>query len=222
MSYNSGTHFMVPGLCVPRQSAARLTGLSAGRAIKIFNYISNTYPMKTTRTLNGWKSRGVLLVMLACTIAVTSCKKSEDGGPGGDAAPGTIKAKIDGASFASLKMTSIANRVNVGGKSIITVQGNESSGKAIVLVMNGVDGPGTYAIGGGANISISASYTEVNIANPTATKIWQAPFDSSVAGEVKIAELTDAAIKGTFTFTAKNTTENSLREITAGAFNMSL
>lgn len=177
--------------------------------------------MKTTRTRNGLKSKGLLLLMMACAIAATSCKKNEDGGPGGDAAPGTIKAKISGASFSSLKMTTMANRISVGGSSMITVQGNETSGKAIVIVMNGVDGAGTYSIGGGANISISASYTEVNISNPTATKVWQAPFDPSVAGEVKIAELTDTAIKGTFTFSAKNTTDNSMREITEGAFNVS-
>src|SRR5690606_12013080 len=99
--------------------------------------------------------------------------------------------------------------------------GNETSGKAIVLVMNGVDEVGTYQIGGGANISISASYTEVNIANPTATKVWQAPFDSSVAGEVKISELSDKAIKGTFSFTAKNNSDYSTKEITNGAFNLS-
>ncbi len=177
--------------------------------------------MKTTKTRSSART-GYALLMMICVLAMPSCKKNEDGGPGGDAAPGTIKAMIDGSSFSSLKMTSVANRINAGGTSIITVQGNESSGKAIVLVMNGVDGTGTYSIGGDANISISASYTEVNISNPTATKIWQAPFDSSVAGEVKIAELTNTTIKGTFTFTAKNTMDQSVREVTEGAFNMSL
>ncbi|GGC31108.1 hypothetical protein GCM10011386_23860 [Parapedobacter defluvii] len=172
--------------------------------------------------MNGLKTNFVLLLMLACAMATTSCKKNEDGGPGGDAAPGTIKAKINGAAFASLKMTSVANRINVGGTSMITVQGNESSGKAIVLVMNGVDSPGTYQIGGSASISISASYTEVNISNPTNTQVWQAPFDSSVSGEIKIAELTDKVIKGTFQFTAKNSKDQSMREVTDGAFNMSL
>ena len=178
--------------------------------------------MKTTRTMRLMKNSYAVLLMLTCALAVTSCKKNNDGGPGGDAAPGTIKAKIDGASFTSLKMTTIGNRVNVGATSMITVQGNEASGKAIVLVMNGVDGPGTYQIGGGANISISGSYTEVNISNPTATQVWQAPFDATVAGEVKIAELTDKTIKGTFTFSAKNTKDNSMREITEAAFNVGL
>ena len=171
--------------------------------------------------MNGLKSRGVLCLMLACAIAATSCKKNEDGGPGGNAAPGTIAAQIGGTSFKSLKMTTMANRVNAGGSSAITVQGSETSGKAIVLVMNGLNESGTYQIGGGANISISASYTEVNIANPTATKVWQAPFDSSVAGEVKISELSDKAIKGTFSFTAKSNSDNSTKEITNGSFNLS-
>lgn len=170
--------------------------------------------------MRAMRSNYFVMLVLACTFAMTSCKKNDAGGTGGDAAPGTIKAKIDGASFTSLKMTTMANRVNVGGSSMVTMQGSETSGKAIVLVMNGVDGPGTYQIGGGANISISASYTEVNISNPTDTKTWQAPFDSSIAGEVKIAELTDKNIKGTFAFTAKNTQENSMRDVTAGAFNM--
>lgn len=162
----------------------------------------------------------LMLFILACAIAMAACKKNEDGGPGGNAAPGTIEAKIGGSSFKSLKMTTMANRVNVGGSSVITVQGNETSGKAIVMVINGVDGAGTYQIGGGANISISASYTEVNISNPTATKIWQAPFDSSVAGEIKIAELTDKVIKGTFSFTAKNNSDGSVKEVTNGSFNL--
>lgn len=176
--------------------------------------------MKINTTKIKQCSRLVML-MVAGTIAMASCKKNEDGGPGGGAAAGTIEAKVSGSSFKSLKMTTMANRVNVGGSSIITVQGNETSGKAIVLVMNGVDGPGTYQIGGGANISISGSYTEVNISNPTATKVWQAPFDSSVAGEIKIAELTDKVIKGTFSFTAKNSSDNSTKEVTNGAFNVS-
>jgi len=166
------------------------------------------------------KNSYFVLLMLACAVAATSCKKNDDGGPDGGAASGTIKAKIGSASFTSLKMTTMANRVNVGGTSMITVQGNETSGKAIVLVMNGVDGTGTYQIGGGANIAISASYTEVNISNPTATQVWQAPFDSSVAGEIKISELTDKVIKGTFQFSAKNNKDNSMREITGGAFNV--
>ncbi len=171
--------------------------------------------------MNRLKSSGILFLMLACVITATSCKKNEDGGPSGDASPGTIEAKIGGSQFKSLKMTTVANRVNVGSSSVITVQGNETSGKAIVMVINGADGPGTYQIGGGANISISASYTEVNISNPTATKIWQAPFDSSVAGELKISELSDKVIKGTFSFTAKNNSDKSIKEITNGSFNLS-
>ncbi len=172
--------------------------------------------MKTTKTI---KNSLMMMLLLAGALAATSCKKSDAGG-GGDAAPGTIKAKINGASFTSLSMTSAASRVSVAGTTMVTIQGSESSGKAIMFVINGVSGTGTYQIGGGANISISASYTEVNISNPTATKVWQAPFDSSVAGEISIAEFTDKVVKGTFNFSARSSQDQSMREVTEGSFNM--
>lgn len=164
-----------------------------------------------------------MLWIAACAIAMTSCKKSDDGGPGGDAAQGTIKASIDGKAFTSLKMTTKATRVNAAGKTMITLQGNDASGKALVFTIMGVETAGTYNIGGGANISVTLGYTEINISNPTDTKTWQAPFDSSIAGEIKIAELTDKVIKGTFSAKAKgNTSSNtSTVDIANGAFNMS-
>ncbi len=163
-----------------------------------------------------------MLWVAACAIALTSCKKNDNGGPGGDAAPGTIKATIDGKAFTSLKMTTKATRVNAGGKPMITLQGNDASGKALIFTILGVETTGTYNIGGGANISIGLGYTEINISNPTDTKTWQAPFDSSIAGEIQISELTDKAIKGTFKAKAKgNTSSNtSTVDITNGAFNM--
>ena len=164
----------------------------------------------------------MMLIALALVFTVTSCSKDDDGGGGGDAASGTVKAKVAGSNFTSSPQLSFASRTDVGGTTTVTVQGNDNSGKAIVLVMNGVTGEGTFQIGGGANISISASYLEVNISNPSATQTWQAPFDSTVAGEVKISELSNTKVKGTFNFTGKNVNgDNSTKAITEGSFNLS-
>ncbi len=163
----------------------------------------------------------IVLMSLALVFTTTSCSKDDDGGGGGDASNGTIKAKVAGANFSSSPQLSAATQINAGGSTVITVQGNDSSGKAIVLVMNGVSETGTFSIGGGANISISASYIEANVSNPTDTQIWQAPFDSTVAGEVNISELSDTKVKGTFNFTGKNVNgDNSTKAITEGSFNM--
>lgn len=170
--------------------------------------------MKTTK--NTWY---VALVVLVCIATGSACKKNDDG-PGGSAAPGTIKAKIGHTAFTSNPQFSTANRVNVGSTATITLQGNDQSGKGIVLVINGVDAPDTYAIGGGANVSISASYIEVNVSDPAATQTWQAPFDSSVAGEVTITALSAENIQGVFSFTAKNAADGATIDISDGAFNM--
>lgn len=162
-----------------------------------------------------------LLIALALVFTATSCSKDDDGGDGGNAAAGTVKAKVAGANYSSNPQLSMASRTTVGGTTTVTVQGNDNSGKAIVLVMNGITGTGSYDIGGGANISISASYIEVNISNPADTKTWQAPFDSTVAGEVSISEFSDTKIQGTFNFTGKNVNgDNSTKAITEGSFNM--
>ncbi|GGD86560.1 DUF6252 family protein [Planktosalinus lacus] len=162
-----------------------------------------------------------LLIAIAVIFTATSCSKDDDGGSGGNAAAGTIKAKVAGSNFSSNPQLSAATQINAGGSTTITVQGNDNSGKGIVLVMNGVDGTGSYNIGGGANISISASYIEVDASNPTAAQTWQAPFDSSVAGEINISEFTASKVVGTFEFTGKNVNgDNSTKEITEGSFNM--
>lgn len=163
----------------------------------------------------------VILVALALIFTATSCSKDDDGGDGGTAASGTVKAKVDGSNYSSNPQLSMASQTTVGSTTTVTVQGNDNSGKTIVLVINGVTGEGTYQIGGGANVSISASYLEVNVSNPAATQTWQAPFDDTVAGEVKINELSSTKVVGTFNFTGKNVNgDNSTKAITEGSFNM--
>ncbi|MCE7054164.1 DUF6252 family protein [Algoriphagus sp. AGSA1] len=170
--------------------------------------------MKTTKN----KMYG-MLIALTLLLAGSSCSNDDERDPG-NADSGTIKAKVDGATFTSNPQFSAANRISVGSTTTVTLQGNDSSGKGIVIVLNGVTGPGIYQIGGGANISISASYIEVNTSNPQATQTWQAPFDSSVAGEVTIDEFTETKITGSFEFTCKNSGNNSTKQITEGAFNL--
>lgn len=167
------------------------------------------------------RTMSLMLIALALIFTGVSCSSDDDGGDGGEAANGTIQAKVDGSNFSSNPQLSAATQVNAGGTTTITVQGNDNSGKGIVIVMNGVTGEGTYQIGGGANVSISVSYIEANASNPQATQIWQAPFDSTVAGEISISEFTTTKVKGTFNFTGKNVNgDNSTKEITDGSFNM--
>ncbi|MEZ4795717.1 MAG: DUF6252 family protein [Flavobacteriaceae bacterium] len=164
----------------------------------------------------------MLLVMTMSLVSLSSCSKDDDGGGGGSAELGTIVAKIDGASMTSVEIATFAS-LNSG---TLQIQGNTggTSSKAIVLTVIGFDGEGTYPLGGGANIFNVAAYqeTDVDISNPTnpEVRIWQAPYDDTEVGEINVSEVTETYIKGTFSFSAKKSDDNSIKNITEGAFNI--
>ncbi|WP_412560131.1 DUF6252 family protein [Winogradskyella sp. MIT101101] len=171
------------------------------------------------RTLKNF----MLLVMTVSLVALTSCKSDDDGGGGGDAPSGTLTASVDGTNFQSLDISSSATVAN-NGQNLIIIASN-SDGNAFAITIIGYSGPGTYPLGGGANIFNSASYTEtdVDINNPqnSTTEIWQAPYDDTQVGEINISEETDSKVIGTFNFSGKNVNgDQSVKTITNGSFNL--
>jgi len=162
--------------------------------------------------------------LVTTSIFLTSCSSDDDGGGGGSAAAGTITAKVDGSWVTSMEMTTFAYQVG----SMLSIQGNTggTSSKAFVFNITTFDGVGTYDIGGTLGLGqANASYTEitVDISNPTAfeSKIWSAPYEGGdKGGEIKISEITDTHIKGTFSYSAKNTDDGSMKEVTEGSFNV--
>lgn len=158
---------------------------------------------------------------LALFLSLSSCS-SDEGGGGGVAAEGTITANVAGSTFTSMELATIANRVNAGGSTIVTIQGSDATGKAINLIINGATQTGTYDIGGENLIAVVGTYIETNIQNPQASKTYVAPYeDGGVAGSITISEMTDTKIVGTFNFTGKNQNDqNDSKAITNGAFNV--
>ncbi|MFD2824387.1 DUF6252 family protein [Lacinutrix iliipiscaria] len=162
----------------------------------------------------------MLLVMTLSLVSLSSCSKDDDGGSGGSAASGTINAKVDGSDFNSMEISSSATVANSGQNLVII--GSNSSGEAITITIFGYEGVGTYEISG-ANINISASYSETDVSNPSSptTEIWQSPYEDSVLGEINISEETDTKVKGTFNFMCKNVGgDNSVKNITDGSFDL--
>src|SRR5690606_10293809 len=137
----------------------------------------------------------ILIMMVAASSLSVSCKSDDDGGGGGPAASGTITAKVDGSSVTTIEMTTAA-QLSGGSLMVTGNDGGSSLNKAFMLTIVGIDGTGTYPIGGGANIYNVASYTEtdVDLSNPTNPDVvtWQAPYDDSEVGEINITELTDS------------------------------
>lgn len=165
----------------------------------------------------------MLFVMIGSLVTLTSCSSDDDGGGSGSASSGVLAAKVDGASFQSMEISSSATLAN-GGQNLIVIASN-SDGNAFAFTILGYEGVGTYPIGGGANIFNSGSYTQtdVDINNPqnSTTEIWQAPYDNTMVGEFRVSEETDSKVIGTFDFTCKNTGgDQSVKTITDGSFNL--
>ncbi|MFA7445118.1 MAG: DUF6252 family protein [Flavobacteriaceae bacterium] len=177
--------------------------------------------MKTTV-----KKIGLLFIATVISSFALSCSSSDDGGGGGSAAAGTITAKVNGTTFTSMEMVTFANWTPEYGT--LTIQGNTTD-KAIVLIMNGVDGPGTYDATSEVSgvFPVIATYMEIEGAasgNPVTTE-WVAPYtDSGVVGWVKIAEIEEGgSVKGTFEFKGRNQDNDSdFRNVTNGSFNIEL
>lgn len=164
------------------------------------------------------KTFNQFFIILLISTAFIACKNDDDGGDGGPAGAGTIEASVDGASFTSTPMLTTATAINLNGTSTISITGSDMGGRNISISIIGVyDGVGTYSIGGGANIVVTASYTEGSTAG---VETWVAPYDDVVAGELNISNDTDTNLTGTFNFMCKNGNDNSIKNITSGSFNV--
>jgi hypothetical protein len=169
----------------------------------------------------------VLFTIISMSLVFSSCSKNEPDGPANSVSEGVIKAKVDGAWVTTESMTGAANLVERVGTLTLLGSTAGTSSKSFMFVVNGFEGAGEYAIGGSNNIAVSGSYTEiaVNLSNPSNSQSnsWQAPYTGgNEVGKITIKEVTDTHVIGTFQFKAKNTKDNTFKEITEGSFNLKL
>jgi len=165
-------------------------------------------------------------LMVACLFlfAIAACKKDKNGGDGGSAGEGTVKAKVGGSSWTSLSMSTNATYITAA--KTLTIMGTDASGKNVKLMIIGYDGStGTWDItsAGAGAISVNASYIETNITNPTASKTYVAPYSGSGAiGKVQISEFSKTgSVKGTFNFKSRNQSDSGdFKDVTEGSFNI--
>ncbi len=168
----------------------------------------------------------IVFLLIGSVMSLTSCSSDDDGGSSGNAASGTLSAKVDGASYQSLEISSSATIANSGSAQTLLIIATNSDGKAFSFNIFNYEGVGTYMIDGdvltGVNVA-SYSETDVNLSNPQAstTELWQAPYENLSVGSISISEETDTKILGTFEFTCKNLNgDNSVKNITDGSFNL--
>ncbi len=169
----------------------------------------------------------LLILSVVSLVTLTSCSKDDNGGDGGNAASGTLTAKVDGISYQSMEISSSATLATAGSVKNLVIIASNSDGNAFAITIFGYTGEGDYKLTG-ADIAITntASYTEtnVNLSNPTAstTEVWQAPYDATEVGSVSVSEETETNVKGTFSLMCKNVNgDGSVKNITEGSFNLS-
>lgn len=171
--------------------------------------------------MKNFKTNLMVLFLLA-SMTFISCS-SGDGGIGGDAGSGIVKAKVDGVSISSIALLTQANKVTAGSSSTLTMQGTNMDGKGFNFVVNNFTGVGTYTIGGSSSVFVTGNYVEGNAQNPLNTSLWSTPYDNTTKrGEISFSEVTATNVKGTFQFTAKNPKDSSVKQITEGSFNVSV
>lgn len=155
------------------------------------------------------KTTFVLILLVAGVIGMTSCKKEDSGD--GSGAGGTMTLKIDGSSWsASLKVAASYS----GG--VLSVTGSDSNAKQCNITLTNISGTGTFDIGGSMTNPNSGRWTQGLGTNDT--YMTQLGLGS---GTCTITELSATQVKGTFSFTAKNT-PGIMVTITEGSFTADL
>jgi hypothetical protein len=166
------------------------------------------------------KTLKILSLFLFTSLLLVSCKKDDDTTGGGSLDVGTLVAKVGGSNFSG-DIVAIATETTAGGNTTIRLQASDATGKAMIILINGYSGTGTYEFSTASNISNIATYTEANISNPMNSKSWVAPYENSgVVGQVNFTEKTATTVKGTFNFKGKEQNGSTFKEITEGSFNL--
>lgn len=147
-----------------------------------------------------------VVTLTLITFLVASCSK-DDSSTSPTASGGSMTASIDGSSWSSSMITQATVQ---GG--VLAVAGQDGSVRQIQLRVINFAGQGTYAIGSG-NMHLATVVT-----GTTANEMFTANMIAG-SGSIVITESTASRVKGTFTFTARNTAGGT-KSVTNGNFDV--
>ncbi len=142
----------------------------------------------------------------------------DDKGPTDPNPPGNetyfMRAKIDGASW-SVSTTDLAFAASHTSAGLYVVIAQPTGGHRIQMVLSSITGPGTYAIGVGANLRGGSATLSLN------PSTWVAP-NSGAAGSITLAQVSDTLLVGTFSFAADAVggTPAGTKNVTDGEFRL--
>lgn len=159
------------------------------------------------------------------SLAVVGCGGDGDSEKTDDEGDGIFTAEIGAIEMTSRKSEARAVLTKHPVASSVSysfyVQGLDNDKRMIHFTIRNatVHETGTHPI---SFISNNAAYYIENFDEPN-TKVWLSPYGSDVNaefGEVIITEISENRTKGTFSFTAQEDGDATLREVTSGTFDV--
>jgi len=148
-------------------------------------------------------------------LILISCNSNSDDSSGGS---DFITAKIDGVDFSSSFNELILTNSFEPPYKLLEIRGtsnNEAQDFILITVASYLE-PGVYNLPDENHPLLGFQFAQLNFED-----IWTASANfNSTTGKVTITQESDTQIKGTFSFNALNTTNNSIKHITEGKFNL--
>ncbi|QAA82834.1 hypothetical protein EI546_14400 [Aequorivita sp. H23M31] len=162
--------------------------------------------------------RGIFVVLMAFAVTITSCSKDDDNGPGGGDSVGTLTAKINGENYRSLPEEAEAFLYIIEDQRTLAIAGRDAQGREIGVSVNNFSGTGTYNIFDMDGDLGLGMYFE---GDGDATQGWLLPVEGEAPGKLVVTDYSAGnRIKGTFHFTVMNPSNNSIKRITDGVFDV--
>ncbi len=153
-----------------------------------------------------------LLAFGSFNLASCSDDDNNSNNGGGNTPEGEfVSAKVNGQDFSSSTLFDAVAASHPNATTLM-VQGSDNSGKAIQIMVLGLNGTGTYNLSNMQNGQML--YT---VASPFAS--YSSAAGSGAQGTLEITHIDDTKVEGTFSFTGKNPNDTSQSvTVTDGSF----
>lgn len=153
---------------------------------------------------------------LFASLALASCSGDDDNGNpnnngGGNASGEYVKAKVDGADFASTNAADVVQAIKPM-PTTLSVQGSNNTGEFIQIMINNYNGAGTYTLN-----EMQSGYIQYGALNPQGT--YSSIMGDGASGEVTVTSDNGSTVEGTFHFVGKLVGEgDGTKNVTEGKF----
>ncbi|HIB49556.1 MAG TPA: hypothetical protein EYN07_00640 [Flavobacteriaceae bacterium] len=158
-------------------------------------------------------------LILLVGLAVTACKKDDDGGEDPAAGTGTLTASIDGAGLTADIAVQAQITMSAQGD-VLAISGGTSQSENLQMIIQNFDGAGTYELNF-LNIGTYSYLPDPSNPDPSTVVIYTTVNGTQSEGELRVSSFDGNTIVGTFNFTGYNANDMSdTVAVTAGEFNL--